>query len=617
MGDPHLTHSFEWCFSGKNSTSVTCNKAGRVEDVLRQSSQFRRISEKNKDRELVIVRNGKAISAHFPCSLIEKEHLILRYVKAPPKQKQHASGSVCPSRKSGELVTFHVLSKGGKNVVKIMRNPALNKVVQEVTVYAYKGEKVKQALRRDGRFLQTIFRKNCVLSDTSTEVNTEMSNLVDDLDGQTYKIVLLNKSSPTQSPPGSLDDAYLTQSESLRSDLDENQDSQQLTTTEPENDNAQNKKLKPNDNTAPRKVLHEISGSTKMRNLLSKDFRRFKKGMKTRGSSVENVLCVEFGKSAQTSSEVKTMERLMELSGSVCQVRINGGAEGSGFLLFDKFVLTNAHVIQNIYNDNRRQLDGTVTVNFSFKSLGLQGGGEQPGADVVVEEIVGFENGYDASGYRYDWALLRLRDDEKLPVGLLPQFGFIPHSGGIHIIGHPDGGVKKIDSCLIVSSDAAEDCRQVPVNLISQRFFKDMSDQFNKQVLAYNTCFYFSSSGSPVFDTYCRVVAMHSGGYTEGSVNNGLKHLVEFGYPLSAITEHIIIQIVERQRLDVLKKYLACSYTHHPTMIANVKKLVESRNNTAFKNTVNNSLTEKDPSLRSFFEFFCLKEEPLPMDIHG
>ncbi|KAF0028084.1 hypothetical protein F2P81_019171 [Scophthalmus maximus] len=94
---------------------------------------------------------------------------------------------------------------GGKNIVKIMRNPALKTLVQAITVYAYKGEKVKQSLRRDGSFLNIIFKKNCVLSHIVTEVNTEMSNLVDNLDGATYEIIQLNKCLPE-----SLEEDYMS-----------------------------------------------------------------------------------------------------------------------------------------------------------------------------------------------------------------------------------------------------------------------------------------------------------------------------------------------------------------------------------------------------------------------
>ncbi|XP_056252585.1 serine protease FAM111A-like [Seriola aureovittata] len=628
--ESHATHSFKWGLTGKTFTSVTCNKAGTVEDSLKRSSQFKELAKKNNDKDLVVVADGRAISSHCPCSLIKDECLTVSYVKTKTvdKQKQIGSnGSVRPRRKASscELVMFHVLTIGGKNVMKILRTPALKTIVQEITVYAYKGEKVKQALKRDGRFQKTIFKKNCALSHTGTHVTTEMSNLVDHLDGKTYRIILLNKANPPESLPGSLDDAYMMPNESQRSESDENQDPSQQTTT---SKSVKNKfpKQEPNlnGNTAPEEVIREIPHSAVMQNQLSLQFKRVVKGRKTvsKLSRVQNLLRVEYGQNVQMCTEVKTMKKLMDLSNSVCHVRIKGSPVGSGFLLFDKFVLTNGHVIKDIYNDNR-QLDVEITVHFSYESLDPREEGQKSGV-VKVEEVAGFEYCPDVSGHMYDWALLRLSADQKLPDGLLKHFGFLPQGGGVCIIGHPYGGVKKIDPCVIIPPDNRNQVveksyheNQGPIHLVTRQFFEGVAEyvQHNSEVLTYQSCFYHGSSGSPVFDKYCRVVAMHSGGFTYPDARGDMKSVIEFGYRLSDTIEHIIVQLVERGSLDVLKAYLACSYPHHQDMMSRVKKLVESRNLTVFRNTVKNSEATNDESLKKFFDFFSQKEEPVPMDI--
>lgn len=81
----------------------------------------------------------------------------------------------------------------------------------------------------------------------------------------------------------------------------------------------------------------------------------------------------------------------MELSHSVCQVRINGKPQGSGFLMFNRFVLTNAHVIKDFCNDNGR-LNERVTVTFSYESL------EQNDGLIDVEEVSGYDYSPDVSG---------------------------------------------------------------------------------------------------------------------------------------------------------------------------------------------------------------------------
>uniref|UniRef100_A0A672HEW7 Serine protease n=1 Tax=Salarias fasciatus TaxID=181472 RepID=A0A672HEW7_SALFA len=447
------------------------------------------------------------VSHKFIHNIPFNERLTVKYVKATDKPKKAVSFSARLPRKAPtrELVMFHVLAKGGKNVVRIMRNPALKTKVQEVTVYAYKGEKVKYALRRDGRFLNTIFKKTCALANISTEVNTEMSNLVDGLEGKTFQIIISS------------------QSEMMQKNL-----------------------------------------SSQFRDLV-----KTKKTPASKLSRIQNLFRVEYGQNAQMCREVKTMKRLMDLSDSVCQVRVNGSARGSGFLLFGKFVLTNGHVVKDVYNENQRHLDEKVTVHFSFESLEEVEGGQEE-----VEEIVGFEYQPDVSGC--DWALLRLRTQRALPDGLLAHSGFLPQSGGICIIGHPDGGVKKIDPCLIVKHENHNQVvekhyneNQGQIHLITSRFFEGVAQsvQQNQQVLTYESCFYFGSSGSPVFDQHCKVVAMHSGGYAYRSSQGQTQSVIEFGYPLSVVIERMIVQAVETERFDVLKEYMACGCAQQQTIM--------------------------------------------------
>nr|XP_024659755.1 protein FAM111A [Maylandia zebra] len=489
--------------------------------------------------------------------------------------------------------------------------------MQEITVYAYEGEKVKQALRRDGRFLNTMFKKNCVLFNISTEVETEMCSFVDDLDDETFKIKLLDKSDPPESQPGSLDDVYVLQSESQAVDSGGYEElSQQTNTVKSETDNTIGKKTDLCGNMAPG---NQLSDSKKLQVNLSAWFNILVKGKKAQVpklSRIQNIFRQEFGNSAKRCQDVKTMRKLMKLSHSVCQVRINGKPQGSGFLVFSRFVLTNAHVIKDFCNDNGR-LHERVTVTFSYESL------EQNDGLIDVEEVVGIEYIPEVSGT--DWALLKLNADQTLPDGLLTHSGFICHSGGISIIGHPGESVKKIDVCLVVSqenrSQVAErhwkdnqDC----VQLLKDSFFKNVADdvQQRKHLLTYESCLYFGSSGSPVFNEDGDVVAMHSGGYAYPGVMGQNQSVIEFGYPFSDIIEHIIIQMVKREKFDVLKEYLSCKCTRQQNFLVDVKKLVESRNLTRFKNVVNSSVAVDDESLKAFFEFFSRREQPEPMDIN-
>ncbi|XP_030009157.1 protein FAM111A-like isoform X2 [Sphaeramia orbicularis] len=613
----HAPHTFEWTTSGKTPTTVTCSVAGTVENSLRMSPEFTKLERKNKkNKELVVWQGRKAISSHFPCSLIKPgERLTVNYVKAPEKLKQPSGQSGYPRRGlSDQYVVFNVLPKGSKNVVKILRNPAIAARAQELTVYAHKGEKVKHALKRDGRFQKTIFNKTCALADTSTDVNTEMSNLVDDLDGKTFQIILLDKSCPPDSQPGSLDDTCAVQSESPPSDLNENCDPSP-SSAPAETDG------KPNLNDF---MVCVIPGSQKICELLRSQLQNWVR-TELEGKpkqSVPRLLRAEFGKRRETSFEVKIGKTLMHLSDSVCQVRVDGSPKGSGFLLFDTFVLTNGHVLEDIFDWTTWQLYGKVTVHFSHESQG------QPGVGHKVQEVVAAEYGTDESGYSRDWALLSLCPDEMLPDELLSRFTSCPPGGSIYIIGHPDGGVKKIDPCLIIPTVQRRKAVRhhrlevepySAIQILTPAVLKGIEREitFNGQILTYDTCFYFGSSGSPVFDKHCKVVAMHSGGYPYKTLKGKHESVIEYGYPLSDIIEQMIIQLVQREKLDVVTKYFTSKSSKHEDVLNNLKKVVDIRKYPKFKTAVNNPEIRNNENLKTFFEFFAQTEEPEPMDYSG
>ncbi|XP_037544210.1 protein FAM111A-like [Nematolebias whitei] len=602
----HSTHSFGWRWSDKPPNFMTCNKFGTVEDSLKRSSQFKKLAAKCIGKELVIIRDGKALSTHFPCTLIQKDDcLTVKFVKAVEQPKRHVRVFACQNEPSCELVVFHVLAKGGRGIVKVMRNPSLRTAIHEVTVYAYKGEKVKQAIKRDGRFLNIVFKKNSALSCKSGEAKIEFSNLVDDLSDKTFQVILLSKGSAPHSQSGSLEEAYLTPNEN-----------------QPQSDSEMAAHLNKTDSNADIKLkqtLWEIPNSNVMRDQLYLQFKNAVKTIKPGAfklSRVQNLFRVEFGQSAQRCKKVKTMKTMMELSDSVCQVRVNGEPYGTGFLLFGCYVLTNAHVIKDLYNENREQLTQNVSLHFSYESV------EDTGGAVDVEEVVCFE--YTCNVLARDWALLKLKTNQTLPARLLKHLGFPSKDGGICIIGHPNGGVKKIDPCLIVPFQKRtqvverqylenQDC----IQLITDSFFEKVAQsvQQQSQNLYYGSCFHMLSSGSPVFNNHGNIIAMHTGGYNYETARGEPQSVIEFGHPLSVIMEHLIIHMVERKKVDLLKEYLACRYNQNKIIMKNVKELVESRNLTSFRNTVNDLVHLNDVDLKEFCEFFLVKEETVPMDI--
>ncbi|XP_072301703.1 serine protease FAM111A-like [Eucyclogobius newberryi] len=587
----HSTHSFEWRLGKRNPMNQTCNKAGTVEDSLRRSSTFRENEKKNLQKELVVVKSGKPIASHFPCTLIQTgDQLLVNYVKAVDNKPVAKTRPLS----SDQIVVFNVHTKGGKNVTKIIRNPAL-RPYSELSVYAYKGEKVKHALKRDGRFLKSVFKKTCALNYHFTRV--EMDNVVDHLDGKTFQIVLMNKNSPPESQPSSLED---TLDHAQRNDEDETLE-QENNAENDENDNNETFE-QGNDYDAkswPSSLgseLHEIPDSQELKShlssLVSDCFE---------DKEQSDLLNVEYGRN-HGSFTVETMTSLMtSCSDSVCQVRIGGSAVGSGFLLFDSFVLTNFHVIKPCFNRNSCQLFEIVRVRFSYKNLDQAAEWHQ-----VKEAVVGE---YE------DWVLLELNTDQKLPSGLLEHFGFIPKSGSICIIGHPNGDVQRVDQSSILTTRTSGSKREdLKHYRETGELIQFMSPSFPQgfKVAFYDCCLYFGSSGSPVFDSHGHVVAMHSGGYVRESISVEPEHFIEYGPALSSILENLIVILVQKGKLDVLKKYLGCFNKHRDAINHHVKNLLTSENFTLFQNTAQSENVLNDDILKPFFDFIC---EPDSMEM--
>ncbi|XP_064200318.1 serine protease FAM111A-like isoform X2 [Anguilla rostrata] len=269
--------------------------------------------------------------------------------------------------------------------------------------------------------------------------------------------------------------------------------------------------------------------------------------------------------------EMTKIKTLLELGKSVCEVCINGTACGTGFLLFEKFILTNAHVVRDIINGNMQQLSQPVTVKFEELSL-LNIVGHIP----VEETLTAYRFGCDSSNHFLDYALLQLAGSlENLPSGLLPpgllsKCSHSPHKGQICIIGHPQGGVKKMAVAFITEYEKrnmafdkyfAENpghMAAIAGSLLKGKWdFKEME---NPRLMTYDTSFLYGSSGSPVFQDHCQLVSLHTGGYPYEK--DGKSYSIhEYAIPIMNIVQDILCELLEskvmqnHQKLDCLKKF--------------------------------------------------------------
>ncbi|XP_052331834.1 serine protease FAM111A-like [Oncorhynchus keta] len=586
--DPHIkkeghdeSHSFRYRF-GYQQRSVTCHTHGTVLDALRTSTEFKNTTKTRQGMEIVIQREKEpraAVSTHFPCHLIDKDELVtVSFIRVLNGGSSDTRGLYHPKIQPDKLMTFCVETEGGQNIkTKVMKNPELKKKVKYVCVYCYKGDKVKQALRRDGRFDKTVWKTRCVLSEPETSVDTEMSQPVDGLDGKSRKgemlIVKVKRIGRVSQPqPDSLEDWDNTPTEELSVPSGVTSEAplfpQSPTTTDTVTTKLQAKEAgKDGSSLVVKQKRQEIPNSKEVLNILRSQYAGLVDHLKEREnlkkpSDVQQFLRVEFGKKTQSFQEVKKVKRVMELSASVCQVRIEGTPKGTGFLLFEKFILTNAHVVHQIYEPITNQLHQSVTVTFDFEDLD-----ERTQQIPVQSEVVAY--GKVDSGC-VDFALLEISSDPDitLPSSLLDSFSFPSLEGGICIIGHPEGGVKKMDPCFIIQHGDRKQAVEKHLTeneeflyVINNRYFEEKWDidthlLMDTEKMTYDTCFFHGASGSPVFNEYCQLIAMHTAGYSYQGKRGKTQSVIEYAIPLSGILEEIIIQAVRRKRVDVLQEFL-------------------------------------------------------------
>ncbi|XP_036417865.1 uncharacterized protein LOC118801611 isoform X2 [Colossoma macropomum] len=269
----------------------------------------------------------------------------------------------------------------------------------------------------------------------------------------------------------------------------------------------------------------------------------------TEDAAVQTFLRKKYNESAHSFSEMKTVKLLTKVSDSVCLICVEGAARGTGFLLFDRFILTNGHVIEHKFDKETRKLYNTVTAVFGFEDQGM-------GKELQVKDhIVAYCHGKDDTGKLLDFALLELSDDAELPVCclLLSSYSPPPTKGGICIVGHPDGGVKLMDPCFIIEKHPEETAEKKSENILhimSKKCLEEMKSEIN-----YSSWFLHGSSGSPVFNVSCELIGVHSGGYAYKDERGETQRVVEYALPMLPILAHILKQVKEKRRTDVVKYF--------------------------------------------------------------
>ncbi|XP_024001557.1 serine protease FAM111A [Salvelinus sp. IW2-2015] len=397
-------------------------------------------------------------------------------------------------------VTFSVETRAGKNskTKQILRNIQLQSY-GPLCVYAKQKQEVKQALRNDGRFSDIVFEQKCQLSERSTGSKVSMGQIAKNLNGRNFEICLTKrKTSPST----------LT---TKTSDVGESSARRK-----------QNRKCNP------------IPDHGEILKILRNQFDDLVKQMESRREDSQkktfpeelDLMKQEFGKIRQKFSEVHRVKKLIQLGASVCQVIVEGvqGVQGTGFVLFDNYILTNAHLFGKNVGENM-QLLVSVSVKFNYE--------DPTGVGVTVIKaktlLIDFQYGYQGKRYM-DYAILEMDQNKtqqkKVPPGLLREYGPVPACGGACLIGHPDRLVKQMEPTSIIGSEIREEAANkykrenghaiFTINDAVEKNIKryeEVTQENKDDFVTYNTSFFHGSSGSPVFDVLGRVFGMHTGGF--------------------------------------------------------------------------------------------------------
>lgn len=178
---------------------------------------------------------------------------------------------------------------------------------------------------------------------------------------------------------------------------------------------------------------------------------------------------------------IGTLQCLFKLAASVCLLRVEnafGGFTGTGFRIGSDLVLTNHHVL---FPENTKA--ATVQVDFGFDV-------DTKGTSLSVVSLAG-DTSTIAADLADDWGVIRVANmNTDIPMIDLSTAAVPSDGDRAFIVQHPDGQQKRLG------------------------FVRNMVTAVTMDRIQYLTDTQPGSSGAPVFDERCRLIALHHRGGT-------------------------------------------------------------------------------------------------------
>ncbi|XP_066264098.1 serine protease FAM111B-like [Branchiostoma lanceolatum] len=203
---------------------------------------------------------------------------------------------------------------------------------------------------------------------------------------------------------------------------------------------------------------------------------------------------------------------------AVCKIDWPTDGHGTGFLIGQKEIITNYHVLKlmrEAYETNRNPLEYKATFHIS-------------GIEHVFHFAMTEPLSWDDS---LDYAILELDSEpDSTQIPTLGQYiSRIPESTRFAVVvGHPFGGSRQLDYCHMASVDEKF--------AIHVKFGNPQAPRPNPDLVSYHSHeMYFGSSGSPGFNTDGNVILLHAKGYFP---YYNSPSVIEQGVKLTSIIEH-------------------------------------------------------------------------------
>ena len=283
-------------------------------------------------------------------------------------------------------------------------------------------------------------------------------------------------------------------------------------------------------------------------------------GPKTRGmakfeKSLEKLAKVEFANNKVISRPVRFTKTLCELYNSIGYLKC-GGVRATCFLVSSDMIATNWHVVRDIEiarNSSTPYDHSEVYVYFDYETNG------GPLSNGIGHKLKPLSYEGNVICTRLDYAFLFFEECVVGKVVLGDRVRCkVPEQGKVCVVGHPRGEEKQDELCLILprhdNRRSSELERRYEENDLHcrnnqsscalaylgqecvhshQSSLQQLRDETN--VVTYDVGSMFEgSSGAPVFDMKCNIVALHTAGFRVG-----ISSIVEYGVTFQAIIEDL------------------------------------------------------------------------------